>query len=238
MKLISPKTFLSFILIGFSHLLISENQRLDRDPRDYRYTFVNLSHLSGSDQSGLAIKASINLPGSYYIVAERLADGFDYKTESYDKIIDSARIGVQMGIGEVIGTISADRISIDVEDWFDVFLEIGVKNSEIEGKRFSFSKDNSQANALGGIRFGNSNSFEGKLYVDISKETTVVETGEPVCQGIDICPPYDVELSDASDTKFGIGFLYNINRRSAVTFDVTSSNKIDNTFRIGYQINL
>ena len=46
------------------------------------------------------------------------------------------------------------------------------------------------------------------------------------------------ELSDASDTKFGIGFLYNINRRSAVTFDVTSSNKIDNTFRIGYQINL
>ena len=238
MKLISPKAFLLFILIGFSHLLISENQRLDRDPRDYRYTFVNLSHLSGSDQSGLAIKASINLPGSYYIVAERLADGFDYKTESYDKIIDSARIGVQMGIGEVIGTISADRISINVEDWFDVFLEIGVKNSEIEGKRFSFSKDNSQANALGGIRFGNSNSFEGKLYVDISKETTLVETGEPVCQGISICPPYDVELSDASDTKFGIGFLYNINRRSAVTFDVTSSNKIDNTFRIGYQINL
>ena len=104
-----------------------------------------MSHLSGSDQSGLAIKASINLPGSYYIVAERLADGFDYKTESYDKIIDSARIGVQMGIGEVIGTISADRISINVEDWFDIFLEIGVKNSEIEGKRFSFSKDNSQA---------------------------------------------------------------------------------------------
>ena len=91
---------------------------------------------------------------------------------------------------------------------------------------------------MGGIRFGNSNSFEGKLYVDISKETTLVETGEPVCQGISICPPYDVELSDASDTKFGIGFLYNINRRSAVTFDVTSSNKIDNTFRIGYQINL
>ena len=232
MKFISAKFFLLILVIGFPNFLTSETQRLERDPRDYRHTLMNLSYLSGADKSGLALKASINLPSSFYIVAERLADGFNYKTESYDKIIDSARIGIQTGIGEVIGTISADRIS------FDVFFEIGIKNSDIEGKKFTFSKDNSLANALGGIRFGNSNSFEGKLYIDVSKETIIAETEELTCQAIDTCPPYQFELLDESDTKIGLGLLYNINKRSAVTFDLISSNKIDNTFRIGYQINL
>lgn len=238
MKFISAKFFLLILVIGFPNFLTSETQRLERDPRDYRHTLMNLSYLSGADKSGLALKASINLPSSFYIVAERLADGFNYKTESYDKIIDSARIGIQTGIGEVIGTISADRISFDVENWFDVFFEIGIKNSDIEGKKFTFSKDNSLANALGGIRFGNSNSFEGKLYIDVSKETIIAETEELTCQAIDTCPPYQFELLDESDTKIGLGLLYNINKRSAVTFDLISSNKIDNTFRIGYQINL
>ena len=51
------------------------------------------------------------------------------------------------------------------------------------------------------------------------------------------CPPYDAQLSDDADKKFGIGILYNINNRSAIMIEATTSDVLDNVFKIGYQLN-
>ena len=78
--------------------------------------------------------------------------------------------------------------------------------------------------------------MEGKIFIDASKEAIVTETGNPVCLSLD-CPPYDAQLSDDADKKLGIGVLYNINDRSAIIFETTTSEVLDSSFKIGYQIN-
>jgi hypothetical protein len=51
------------------------------------------------------------------------------------------------------------------------------------------------------------------------------------------CPPYDAKLADDSDKKFGVGILYNLNNRSAIFIEATTSQIIQNSFKLGYQIN-
>ena len=74
------------------------------------------------------------------------------------------------------------------------------------------------------------------MFLDTSKEAIITDSGNPVCRALS-CPPYDAELSDDSDKKFGIGVLYNINKRSAIFLEATSSKVIDNSFKLGYQLN-
>jgi hypothetical protein len=78
--------------------------------------------------------------------------------------------------------------------------------------------------------------LEGKIFIDASKEAIVTETGNPVCLSLD-CPPYDAQLSDDADKKLGIGMLYNINARNAIIFEATTSEVLDSSFKIGYQLN-
>ena len=44
-------------------------------------------------------------------------------------------------------------------------------------------------------------------------------------------------LDEETDQKFGAGILYNINNRSAITAELTSSKVFESSFKIGYQIN-
>ena len=122
-------------------------------------------------------------------------------------------------------------------DLFDVFVEAGIKTSDFDGEKFNFEGDDSHASFLAGIRFGNSNHWEGKIFLDASKEAVIIDTGNPVCRALS-CPPYDAELSDDSDKKFGIGVLYNINNRSAFFLEASSSKVTDTLLKIGYQLNL
>ena len=228
--------FLLFIpLFLFSLNAFGEDRALHKNSNDYKYTSLGV-HFIEAEDSGFAINLSINLLGPFYAVIERKADGVDYKNESYDKVVDSLRLGAHKGIGDLIGTISADRLSIKVKNIFDVFAEVGIKTSEFDGERFNFDGEDSHASFLAGIRFGNSYGWEGKIFIDASKEAVITDTGNPTCQGL-ICPPYDAQLSDDADNKFGIGILYNINKRGALIFEVTQSQVLENSFKIGYQLN-
>ena len=238
MPKIESSKFLFFIAILFFQLnLYSNENRLDREPKDYKFTFINFSFLNSSDDSGLALKGSLNLPGSFYISAERMIDGVDYKSESYDKVTDSLRLGVEVSISDLVGSVAAESLTFVIRDWFNVFVEAGIKSSELDAKGFDFSGDDKIANLIGGIRIGNSNSFEARIYFDVSKETTIIDGGDPVCQGLDICPPYRAELADESDTKIGLGILYNLSKRNALTFNITQSSEVDSIVRLGFQYN-
>lgn len=222
-------------LIFFSSFSIAESNRLDRKSNDYKYTSIGL-HFIESDKSGFALNLSLDLPGAFYATLERKADGVDYKKESYDKVVDTARLGFHMGIGDLIGNVSSGDVNLKITNLFDVFAEVGIKTSDFDGEKFNFEGDDSHASFIAGIRFGNSNHWEGKIFIDASKEATIVDSGNPVCKALS-CPPYDAELSDDSDKKFGLGVLYNINKRSAVFIESTSSKVLDNSFKLGYQLN-
>ena len=47
----------------------------------------------------------------------------------------------------------------------------------------------------------------------------------------------EFELEEKSDQRLGAGVLYNINKYSAVTLEISSSKILDNNIKLGYQIN-
>lgn len=230
------KYLLLISLFFCSSYTLSDEGRLNRESNNYKYTSLGV-HFIESEDSGFAINLSVDLPGSFYVTLERKADGVDYKSESYDKVVDSVRLGAHMGIGDLLGSISSGEIKFKIKNLFDVFAEVGIKTSDFDGERFNFEGNDSHASVLAGIRFGNSNSWEGKIFLDASKEAIIEDSGNPVCRAL-TCPPYDAKLSDETDKKFGISILYNINNRSAVFIEAFSSEVIDSTFKIGYQFNL
>ena len=229
------KYFISIFFIFCSIYSSAGDNATMRASNDYKYTSFGI-HLIESDKSGFAVNISIDLPGALYATLERKADGIDYKKESYDKVVDTARLGFHMGIGDLIGNISSSDVNLKIKNLFDVYAEVGLKTSDFDGERFNFEGDDSHASFVAGIRFGNSNSWEGKIFIDASKEAIIIDSGNPVCRALS-CPPYDAELSDDSDKKIGLGILYNINKRSAIFLETASSQVVDNSFKLGYQLN-
>ena len=229
------KKIILMLLICLNAVLLAEANKLDRESSDYKNTSVGI-HFVESDKSGFAVNLSIDLPGAFYVTLERKADGVDYIKDSYVMVIVTARLGVHLGIGDLISNMSSGDVNLKVKNLFDVFAEAGIKTSDFDGERFNFEGDDSHASFIAGIRFGNSNHWEGKVFLDTSKEAIITDSGNPVCRALS-CPPYDAELSDDSDKKFGIGVLYNINKRSAIFLEATSSKVIDNSFKLRYQLN-
>lgn len=226
---------LNLILVFvFSFYSLAEEGRLGREPNEYKYTSIGIDIIQ-TDETGIGAKISFALPGPLYAVLERRAEGVDEDTESYDRIINGARVGAQIGIGDLLSNVSTKGMSLGIKNFFDVYGELGIKSVAIDGDTNSFSEDDAQAHLVGGIRFGDSNGWEGKIFIDYSKESEVIIKS---CPDNQICPAViEYVLNDKTDQKFGAGILYNINNRSAVTFELISSKVLDSSLKIGYQIN-
>lgn len=231
------KIYKIFFLTLITLNLFSEEGRFDRDPNDYRYTSLGLHAFNGED-SGLEARVSLALPGPLYLVAEAKADGEDIDAEEYDKFTKALRIGAHVGIGDVLNSVSVGDVSLSIENFMDVFLELGIKATDIENQT-SFSETDTQANVIAGLRFGDSNSWEGKVYVDFSKETEIVQQECPpnlVCTAFETSQVTYV-LDDETDQKFGFVATYNVSKRSALVIETSTSKVMDNIFKIGYQLN-
>ena len=214
--------------------LSSEEGRLGRESNDYKYNALGLN-LIQTENTQVGLNLSVSLPGSLYITLQRKAEGVDMENESFDRIINAARIGVHSGIGDLLSSISAKGVNLKIKNVFDIYAEIGIKSTSIEGDINSFSEDDAQANVITGIRFGDSNGWEGKIFVDFSKESEVVQKQ---CAQDQVCPAVvEYILDEEADQKYGAGVLYNINNRSAVSFEFLSSKVLDASFKVGYQLN-
>ena len=228
------KSFNLILVFVFSFYSLAEEGRLGREPNEYKYTSIGIDIIQ-TDETGIGAKISFALPGPLYAVLERRAEGVDKDTESYDRIINGARIGAQIGIGDLLSNVSIKGMSLGIKNFFDVYGELGIKSVAIDGDTNTFSEDDAQAHLVGGIRFGDSNGWEGKIFIDYSKESEVIIKS---CPDNQICPAViEYVLNDKTDQKFGAGILYNINNRSAVTFELISSKVLDSSLKIGYQIN-
>ena len=227
MKYLITLVFLSFVSFN---AYTNEEKKSD----DFDYSSLELNIIQ-TESTGVGAKISIPLPGGLYVVAERKAEEIDSKDGSYERIINSARLGVHAGIGDIFSSISSKGIKLSMKNIFDVYAEVGIKGTAYESDINSFSEDNSKANVIAGIRFGNPSGWEGKFFVDFSKDAEVVIKQCPSGQ---VCTEaIEYELDEDTDQKYGTGVLFNINQRSAVSFDITSSKLFDTSVKIGYQLN-
>tara|TARA_X000000368_G_scaffold153172_1_gene120761 strand:- start:52 stop:741 length:690 start_codon:yes stop_codon:yes gene_type:complete len=224
--------YLFALLIAFSSFSFSENEKKD-DSNDFKYSSLDIGFIQ-TDKTAIDAKASLPLPGGLYVVLERKAEGIDTSNDSYDRIINAARIGIHGGIGDIFSSISAKGVKLNVKNIFDVYAEFGVKSTAYDSEINSFSEDDAQANIIAGLRFGNSSGWEGKLFVDISKDSELKIKTCPIGQ---VCTEaIEYELDDETDQKFGAGAQYNINKRSAVYFEMSSSKIFDSSMKIGYKL--
>ena len=228
------KSFNLIAALIFTISAFAEEGRLGREANEYRQTSLGIDVIQ-TEKTGIGARLSVALPGPLYLVVERKAEGVDTKDDSYDRIVNAARIGAQIGIGDLLSNVSAKGVNLGIKNFFDVYGEFGVKTTSIEGDINSFSEDDAQANVIAGIRFGDSNQWEGKIFADYSKESDVVQKTCPVET---VCPAVvEFVLSEETDQKYGASFLYNITKRTAFSVELSSSKVFDSTFKIGYQIN-
>ena len=221
-------------LVFFSFVSFDAYAQEEKKSDDFDYSSLEINIIQ-TDSTGIGAKISLPLPGGLYIVAERKAEEIDSKDGSYERIINSARLGVHAGIGDIFSSISSKGVKLSVKNIFDVYAEVGIKGTAYENDINSFSEDDSKANVIAGIRFGNPSGWEGKFFVDFSKDA---EIAIKQCPSGQVCTKaIEYELDEATDQKYGTGLLFNINKRSAVSFEVSSSKLFDTSMKIGYQFN-
>ena len=226
------KYLIALVFLSFVSFDAYAQEKKKSDDFDYSYLEINIIQ---TDSTGIGAKISLPLPGGLYIVAERKAEEIDSKDGSYERIINSARLGVHAGIGDIFSSISSKGVKLSVKNIFDVYAEVGIKGTAYENDINSFSEDDSKANVIAGIRFGNPSGWEGKFFVDFSKDA---EIAIKQCASGQVCTQaIEYELDEATDQKYGTGLLFNINKRSAVSFEVSSSKLFDTSMKIGYQFN-
>jgi hypothetical protein len=209
---------LSFIFIIYSTYIISDEGRLGRDSKDFKYSGIGLN-ISKADSTDVGAYISIGLPGSLYIVAEKEFQDVDFGNETFEKEMNKARIGIHFGIGDLLGSISAGDIKVDIENIFDIYLELGIKSYDIDNIDYLVPDAGT----------------EGNFFLDVSKEVEIGDI-DPTCLSLD-CPKPSVKLSKDTDTKFGASFTYNITKRNAVEFKVVPSDIFSTSFVLGYKFN-
>jgi len=226
------KYLATFVFVSFVSFDVFADEEKKSDDFDYSSLEINIMQ---TDSTGIGAKISLPLPGGLYVVAERKAEEIDSNDGSYERIINSARLGFHAGIGDIFSSISSRGIKLSVKNIFDVYAEVGIKGTAYESDINSFSEDDSKANVIAGIRFGNPSAWEGKFFIDFSKDAEMVIKQCPSGQVCTEAVEYELDVD--TDQKYGTGLLFNINQRSAVTFDVTSSKLFDTSVKIGYQLN-
>ena len=221
---------LAVIIFIFSFKVTAEEN--EKPSFDYSTLEINIVQ---TDSTGLGLKVALPLPGGLYLVAERKAEEIDLDNDTYERIINSARFGIHAGIGDIFSSVSAKGLKIKIENIFDVYAELGIKSTAYDTDLVSFSEDDTQANVIVGIRFGDPRGWEGKFFVDFSKDA---EVAIKQCPDGQVCiEAIEYELDEDTDRKFGAGALYNINKRSAVSVEMSSSKLFDTSVKIGYQLN-
>ena len=134
------KSFNLIAALIFTISAFAEEGRLGREANEYRYTSLGIDVIQ-TEKTGIGARLSIALPGPLYLVVERKAEGVDTKDDSYDRIVNAARIGAQIGIGDLLSNVSAKGVNLGIKNFFDVYGEFGVKTTSIEGDINSFSED-------------------------------------------------------------------------------------------------
>ena len=106
------KYFYLLLVVSLSFTNLAEEGRFGRDTNDYQYTSFGFSLISAEDD-GIALNASLALPGPLYALFERRADGVDLDNETYDKVVNSFRVGAHAGIGDILNSISAKGYGVE-----------------------------------------------------------------------------------------------------------------------------
>ena len=139
--------------------------------------------------------------------------------------------------GDILSNISASGVDLSVKNTFEIYGELGVKSWSVENDEFNFDENEYEAHFVSGIHFGDSNDWEGKIFLDISSEAQPIINDDVVCLELE-CPTI-YEISDDQNRRFGFEAVYNRGKYTAFTIGASTNSLYDSTtFEVGFRINL
>ena len=244
------KMFLKrFLLVVFTLLLSAgfldaKDGRLGKEPNDYSYAHLGLL-LSYNEQDNIGFYGSLPLPEPLYVTASRVAYGTNQRSlhdedAEFEKTVNTLRLGVHVGIGDLLNSISVGSVSLNLQNFVDVFAEGGVKSFSFDT---SFDNDQSFGSLVAGLRFGDANDWEGRIYLDLSKEVENKETlinYEPCAPDVEICLVDDlvIEFSDDTDIKAILDITYNATKNFGLLMGFKTSQYLENEVFLGFQLQI
>lgn len=233
------------ILLFLGLILNSKEGRLGKEPNEYSYANLGIG-FSYSDGDNLGLYASVPLPGPLYITTSRTAfntniRSLDNEKASFEKSVTDLRIGAHVGIGDLLNSISIGSVSLNLDNFVDVYAEVGLRSFSFDTK---FDNDKSFGNVVTGIRYGDANSWEGKIFLDFSKEVLANEEfinydcaanpNSDICLGQD----FIVDFSNDMDIKLGMDIIYNVNKYFGIILGLKSSEYLDSEYGLNFQIQI
>tara|TARA_B100000963_G_scaffold192044_1_gene167125 strand:- start:1246 stop:1974 length:729 start_codon:yes stop_codon:yes gene_type:complete len=233
------------ILITLSLTMFSKEGRLGKEPNDYSYANLGFA-LSYSEGDNLGLYASVPFPGPLYATVSRTAydtniRSLDNEEASFEKSVTDLRLGAHVGIGDLLNSVSVGSVSLNFDNFVDIYVEGGLRSFSFDTK---FDNDESFGNIVAGVRYGDANHWEGKLYLDFSKE---VLNGDAFVDydclenpTNDVCLTDDlvVQFSDDIDIKLGMDIVYNVNNYFGVVLNFKASEYQDSEFGLSLQLQL
>ena len=174
--------------------------------------------------------------GPLYLKFERRGDGIDFEKKIVDKTTDSLGLELTQEL-EMCYLASQQEEQIQLlKNIFEIYGELGVKSWSVENNEFDFDENEYEAHFVSGIHFGDSNGWEGKIFLDISSEAEPIINDDIVCLELD-CTIY--EISDDQNRRFGFEAIYNRGKYTAFTLGASTNSLYDSTtFEIGFRVNL
>lgn len=215
---------------------MTEDQQLHNGSNSFKYNSIGF-HVFNNEETGIEAKLSLPLPGPLYFVTEAKADDVSFDDESYERLSKALRVGIHAGVGDVLNSISIGNFSFKLKNFMDVFMEVGIKVTDFDNK--NFSENNAEANVITGVRFGDSNGWEGKIFADLTKETEIVQLACPkelICTEVETSQVRYI-LDDETDKKYGFTTIYNFNNNGSFFVEIKTSTLLDGSIKIGYQLN-
>ena len=132
--------FIAFLVTIFSTQILADKEDA-KSSEDFKYSHLKLD-LIQTDDTAIGLSASLPLPGGLYIVLQRKAEGVDTSDDTYDRIINAARLGIHAGIGDIFESISSNGIKLDVKNFLMSMQSLVLKALHSKQTLFHFQKTN------------------------------------------------------------------------------------------------
>ena len=198
------------------------------DDEEFSYTYLGLLYNEG-DSKGATLEASMNLPLNLYLTGSLERSDYQMEGAEFEKNSESVRLGLHFSIADIFKRVSYKKLDIEVARFLDFYLELGPKKWELVDS-LNINKSGTDINFIGGVRLGDSESWEANFFFDKSKQAEIAR--DPITN--------EAQYGIGEDTEdiFGFKAIRNYNKKIALVLEASDKSTSGSSYSLGFRYKL
>ena len=198
------------------------------DDEDFSYSYLGLLFNEG-DSKGAFLEASIGLPLNLYLSGSVERSDYQIEGSEYEKNSETARLGFHFSIADIFKQISYKKVDIEIARFLDFYIELGPKKWELVDN-LNAMKSGTDLNFVGGIRLGDSESWEANFFLDKSKQAEIGR--DPITNKA------QYGLGEDTEDVFGFKAIRHYNKRVALILEAADKSSSGSSYSLGFRYKL